>query len=261
MKAKRGTLWMGTSLIVLLTVSACGTPRPTAMPAARPEPTATVQPTAVPTETAVLALDEQPAEDESPVSPLPTPEVETVSPLDTPEAPQEAEAVTGMAGDWAADGVIADGEDTDQADFGDIRLWWHTDAEYLYIAMEGNTTGWVAVGINPDRGMQGANYLFGYVENGEARLWDAYGTAPTGPNHPPDEELGGTDDIVAFAGTEENGVTRFEIQIPLDSEDAYDQALAPGQSYPIIVAIGGADDYNAYHMRYDRGDLTLAPSP
>ena len=109
--------------------------------------------------------------------------------------------------------------------------------------------------------MQGANYLFGYVENGEARLWDAYGTAPTGPNHPPDEELGGTDDIVTFAGTEEDGITRFEIQIPLDSGDDYDQALAPGQSYPIIIAIGDADDYNAYHRRYDRGNLTLAPSP
>ena len=246
MKARRGALWIGASLIILLTISACGTPQPTAMPTARPEPTATEHPTAVPTETAVSAPDEQLVEDEGPVAPLPTP---------------ETEAAAGMAGSWAADGVITDREYTEQSDFGDIRLWWRNDAEYLYLAMEGDTTGWVAVGINPERGMKGANYLFGYVENGEARLWDAYGTAPTGPNHPPDEELGGTDDIVTFAGTEEDGITRFEIQIPLDSGDDYDQALAAGQSYPIIIAIGDADDYNVVHRRYDRGNLTLAPSP
>jgi hypothetical protein len=251
MKAKRGTLWLGTSLIILLTVSACGTP----------QPTATAQPTAVPTETTAPAPDEQSMEDESPVSPLPTPETEAISPLDTPEAPEEDEATTGTVGDWVADGVTTDGEYTDQADFGDIRLWWRSDAEYLYVAMEGDTTGWVAVGINPERGMQGANYLFGYVENGEARLWDAYGTAPTGPNHPPDEELGGSDDIVTFVGTEDGNITRFEFQIPLDSGDDYDQVLTPGQSYPIIIAIGDADGYNAYHRRYDQGSLTLAPSP
>lgn len=160
---------------------------------------------------------------------------------------------------WVADGVISEGEYDQSLDFGDIRIWWTHDGTYLYLAMEGDTEGWVAVGINPERGMQGADYIFGYVENGEALIWDAYGTAPTGANHPPDEDLGGTNDIVAFAGVEENGVTRFEVQKPLDSGDPYDQALEPGNSYPIIVAIGGQDSFNAYHLRYDRGELVLLP--
>jgi hypothetical protein len=105
--------------------------------------------------------------------------------------------------------------------------------------------------------MQGANYLFGYVGNGEALLWDAYGTAPRGANHPPDEELGGTNDIVAFAGVEEEGVTRFEVQIPLDSGDTFDRPLEAGRTYPIIVAIGTQDEYNAYHQNYARGELIL----
>lgn len=260
MRAKRATLWLGAALTILLTISACGTPQPTAVPDASPEPTATVQTTVIPTETAVPDADLEP-EEASPASPLPTPGTEALSPLDTPEVAEEDATAAGMSSDWAADGVITDGEYTDQADFGDIRLWWRNDAEHLYLAIEGDTTGWVAVGINPERGMKGADFLFGYVENGEAKLWDAYGTAPTGPNHPPDEDLGGTNDIVTFAGVEMDGLTRFEIQIPLDSGDSYDQGLVPGRSYPLIIAIGDADDYNAYHRRYDRGTLTLNPSP
>ena len=123
--------------------------------------------------------------------------------------------------------------------------------------MEGDTTGWVSVGIDPERRMQGANYLFGYVDGDVVKLWDAFGTAPTGPNHPPDEELGGTVDIVTYAGIEENGITRFEIQIPLDTGDAYDKILVPGQTYPYIIAIGGEDSYNAYHQKYAEGQLVL----
>jgi len=127
--------------------------------------------------------------------------------------------------------------------------------------MEGDTSGWVAIGINPERGMQGANYILGFVANGEASIWDAYGTAPAGANHPPDEDLGGTDDIVAAAGVEDGSVTRFEVKIPMNSGDDYDQALTPGETYPLIIAIGDADDFNAYHRRYDRGELALAPAP
>ncbi len=123
--------------------------------------------------------------------------------------------------------------------------------------MEGDTTGWISIGIEPSRGMQDANYLFGYVEQGEALLWDAFGTAPSGRSHPPDEELGGTNDIVAFAGVEVDGVTRFEVQIPLDSGDSYDTLLQPGESYAIIVAMGPTDEYNSYHTMVGRGTLTL----
>ncbi len=58
-------------------------------------------------------------------------------------------------------------------------------------------------------------------------------------------------------GVEEEGVTRFEVQILLDSGDAYDHRLEPGMTYPIIVAIGGEDDFDVYHLRYDSGELIL----
>ncbi len=259
MRARRYVTWTSAVTALMLVLGACATATPTMAPTVEPTPSAT--PTFELEDEARPSSEEEPQVEANPISPIPTPIPEMTSPIETPVPPsgdtrnEEPESPNA----WLADGIISENEYTAYADFQDIRVRWDHDAEHLYLAMEGDTTGWVSVGINPEQGMQGANYLFGYVENGEAFLWDAYGTAPAGPNHPPDDEIGGTNDILAFAGVEENGVTRFEIKIPLDSGDAYDQTLVPGNSYPIIVAIGGEDDFNGYHLRYDRGELTLTP--
>ena len=182
----------------------------------------------------------------------PTPNDETVEPTEEAEATEEEDTSTGQI-----DGTIAPDEYTDTATFGEMQLAWRHDGEYLYLAMEGPTEGWISIGIEPTRAMKDADYLFGYVEDGEAKFWDAYGTGPVGATHPPDDELGGSNDIVDFAGVEEGGVTRFEIQIPLDSGDEYDKALTPGETYAIIVAMGPTDEYNSKHFFVGSGELTL----
>ena len=229
----------GIGLTLLLIGGCAGSATPTAAPE-DPAPTMAA-PTESPTPTPAPSVVDPP---------LPTPQVSDEEMMLDPVIPASELS-------WAADGVIGEGEYEQQIDFGRIRLWWTNDDTWLFIALEGDTEGWVAVGIDPERGMQGANYLFGYVADGEASLWDAYGTAPVGPNHPPDEDLDGTSDIVTYAGVEENGVTRFEAQIPLDSGDAYDKALVPGNSYPVIVAIGPQDDYNSKHTEHASSELTL----
>jgi len=176
-------------------------------------------------------------------------------------APAAEEAPAEMGGGWVADGVIGAGEYAHEATVGQMRLWWSNDADYLYIAFEADVQGMVAIGLDPENRMQGANYLIGLVQDGQAQLWDAYGTAPTGNTHPPDDELGGSNDVVAFAGVEEGGVTRFEVQIPLDSGDANDKALLPGETYPVIVAGSNSDDYAARHTFRAGGQLTLDAAP
>lgn len=157
---------------------------------------------------------------------------------------------------WQADGKVSDGEYAHQTTVGAVTVWWSNDAQYLYLAMEAPTTGWVSVGLDPENRMRGANFVFGAVVDGQAQIWDAYGVGPTGP-HPPDVDLGGTNDIVAYEGVEENGVTRFEAQIPLDSGDRYDRPLQRGQRYKIITAVGSADDFDARHSSRATGEITL----
>ncbi len=181
-----------------------------------------------------------------------TSEAETPAPTEAAEPPPQ-DAI-----EWVANGEVYDNEYPNMQEFDGMTLWWRNDADYLYLALEGETQGWISIGLAPENGMEGADYLFGYVTGEGVQVWDAYGTAPTGNNHPPDEELGGSNDIVTYAGVEENGTTLIEWQIPLDSGDEYDNVLEPGQSYPAILAYGTDDDFEAYHEKYFRADLALS---
>lgn len=245
-------LWMST----ILTLSGCtGAATPTSAP---PANTPTVAQAAAATKEAsptVVAVSPTAVAKAPSAAVAATPPPATVSPtMVQPTSALERSVET--PGAWNPDGTIGDGEYAHDATLGQVHLWWSNDDEYLYLAFEATTDGWVAVGLDPDARMAGANYLLGAVVGGAAEIRDAYGTAPVGA-HPLDTDLGGSHDIVAFAAVEEGGITRFEVQIPLDSGDEFDKALSPGATYPVIVALGGSDDFGARHVFRTAGEITL----
>lgn len=215
-------------ICLILVLTGC---TPAATPT--PLPAATVAPTTAPATLAVLPTA------------VPQP----------PALPTTAQATTQPA--WKAEGIISEGEYSQQADIGSVSIWWKNDAQFLYLAMEAKATGWVAVGLDPVARMQGANFILGAVVNGQAQVQDAFGTAQTGANHPADTQLGGTNDILEFGGVEQDGMTRIEVKIPLNSGDQYDKALTPGQSYTIIAAYGRTDDMSSPHAFRGTGTITL----
>ena len=137
---------------------------------------------------------------------------------------------------WQPDGIISDNEYPKQTTINGVDVFWRTDDTYLYLAARTRTIGWIAVGLAPDNRMMGANMIIGAIVDGKAVLEDHYGTGPTG--HSADTGLGGTNDIAAFGGSQENGVTLWEAQIPLDSGDQYDKPLELRQTVAVIVATG-----------------------
>ena len=179
-------------------------------------------------------------------------EAATVAPTEKPTTM----ASTQGAAPWKADGVIGKDEYAHEATIGDVHLWWRNDAKYLYIAFEAKTSGWVAVGLDPETRMKGANFIIGMMSGGQAKVVDAYGNAEIA-SHPPDEDLGGKNDIVASAGIQEGGVTRFEVQIPLDSGDKYDKPLKPGGTYKVIAAFAESSEFNVHHSSRATGEITL----
>jgi hypothetical protein len=195
----------------------------------------------------------------TPVPPTVTPEPET--PTDTPEPPSptatleptmEAEQLL-----WQPDGIVTDGEYADQVEIAGVTFAWTTDAEFLYGAMWAQTGGWVAVGFDPDNRMQGANYVFGFVKDGEVAIVDMFGTRPAGPDsHPPDDTLGGADDIEAFGGSEKDGVTLIEFKIPRETGDDNDKPLASG-AYVLLAAYGSTDDFTMRHTNRGIGEITI----
>ncbi len=125
------------------------------------------------------------------------------------------------------------------------------------------TTGWVAVGFNPTFIMRDANIIIAYVdEHSQVMIRDDWGTGNN--SHESDLVLGGTDDVTLLGGFEADGITTIHFFIPLDSGDVYDQPLAIGQSYPIILARGsnGEKNFTSVHAQAGTSEITiLEPIP
>lgn len=78
---------------------------------------------------------------------------------------------------WQADGVINAGEYAHKTTFGPLTVYWSNDDKYLYLAIEARSKGWLAIGLDYDRDMAGANYLIGTIINGKAVAEDSFGNS------------------------------------------------------------------------------------
>ncbi|MHA1206696.1 MAG: DOMON domain-containing protein [Candidatus Hodarchaeales archaeon] len=154
------------------------------------------------------------------------------------------------------DGVITSGEYsyTQILSDGDFILHWRTEGTTISFGIEGNTNGWVTIGINPSFMMLDADMYFGWVtSNGSVVVIDAYATGPTGP-HPADIDLGGTNDVLAYNGSENEQTTIIEFsRLLVTTDSAYDNSLPQTGSIKMIWAIGASDSFDAPHVK--RGSL------
>ncbi len=128
-----------------------------------------------------------------------------------------------------------------------VTLEWRVDGENLALRIRAETTGWVAVGFDPEYGMESANIIIGYYSGGP-HVRDDWGVDES--HHQSDTSLGGQDDVLESGGSETEGVTEIEALIPLSSPDIFDKPLSQGSSYTVILARGadGADDYSSQHV-------------
>jgi hypothetical protein len=205
------------------------------------------------------------SEQQPPVTETPT-GTATGTPVPTAETPattgDPSPEPTGTAGavPWTPDGVIAEGEYplSHELGGGACTLYWRNDGEEFQMAMAADVTGWVAIGFEPTSRMKDADIVFGWVEDGTPRIVDMYATGETGP-HPPDGELGGTEDIFEFGGSETGGTTVIEFSRKMDTGDSYDKAFEPGQTVAVIWGIADSDVPSFRHnMGRGSGQITFA---
>jgi len=154
-------------------------------------------------------------------------------------------------------GVLSEGEYPHVLSLkdGKVEIYWKNDAGSLWVAIRGKTTGWVAVGFDPDKHMKGANFLLAYVQDDSTIFRDDYGSGRFG--HQSDTELGGKDHILECRGKEEKGVTTVEFKIPLNSGDQYDKLLKPKKEYTILLGLGKKDDFHKRHFLKVKAKITL----
>ena len=158
--------------------------------------------------------------------------------------------LTGGAGyAWSAD---YDHEFTEKG----TTFAWKIDGDTLHVKMSAKTKGWVAVGFNPTSKMKDANYILGYVKDGEAEVVDHFGDKATG--HSADEKLGGTSDVTLVGGSEAGGVTTIEFTIPMNSADQYDSVLSKDGDTVVLLAYGPPrDSFRARHKAKAKKTVNL----
>jgi hypothetical protein len=137
-----------------------------------------------------------------------------------------------------------------------ITLTWEIEGEYLLVSVKAPTDGWVAVGFKPERAMQGANIIIGYVEkDGTVVVEDHYGTRPIA--HQSDVSMGGTRDVERIEGSETGGFTTISFAVPMQSDDEYDAPLAAGETFPVLLAYGARDNFRIKHPVRTVVEITL----
>ena len=159
--------------------------------------------------------------------------------------------------EWVPDGVVTPGEYTGMQVYGDYEIHWATDEQHIYVGMRARTSGWVAVGFNatPGQGMANADMVLGVVDGDDVMISDEFGTGRT--THRPDTELGGTDDILEYGGTEQGEFMTIEFKRALSTGDPYDAVLGEG-TITIMWAYSDSKSLTEYHStNRGYGEITL----
>jgi len=104
--------------------------------------------------------------------------------------------------------------------------------------------------------MMGADMIMGWVSNGDPTVLDLNSTGIYGP-HPPDEDLGGRDDILEFGGNESNGWTVIEFKRMMNTLDPFDKSFQPGQTVNIIWSMSSSDSLLPRHNARGASSITL----
>ncbi len=170
--------------------------------------------------------------------------------------------------EWKADGVAGEGEYSHSMHLqsparqgysgGEMVVSWKNDEEALYLAMNGSTDGWMAIGFEPLEWMKDADMIIASVQDGKAVALDEYCTGNYGP-HLEDTMLGGTDDIAEFAGSQKSGRTVVELKRKLITGDKFDEQFSPGQAISIIWALSDRSDSSFKHnVAYGEAIMTLS---
>jgi hypothetical protein len=182
-----------------------------------------------------------------------------------PEEQQEvAESV--VSEEWQPDGIVGVNEYSHSLKLysparqgytgGVMTISWKIDDEYLYMALNGSTRGWLAIGFEPTEWMRDADMVLGVVD-GNARVLDEYSTGNYGP-HIEDTLLGGTDDILEYGGKSYGTHTVAEFRRRLDTGDRFDKVLRLGKDVSIIWAMSDSMDPTVKHnIAYGEGLIYL----
>ncbi len=158
----------------------------------------------------------------------------------------QAESLTKTATAPKLDGVIGAKEYSLSLQGPAVQLGMSWVGDTLYVAMSGQTTGWIAVGLGSPY-MDGAVMYMGYVTDTKGQMKVQQGT---GHRHGDVN----SDAPTQFALKEANGQTTMELALKADALIAANQT-----KLDVILAYGNADSFNSMHRAHFSTAVDVAP--
>jgi hypothetical protein len=159
--------------------------------------------------------------------------------------PAFSQALAPSARKPTADGVLKADEYSYLGSYAGMRLGLSVsaDGKTLYVALEAQTAGWVAVGLGSQK-MEGAFLVLGFEANGKATISEESGI---GHFHKPNA----VKKLSAGVAKETAGVTVLEFALPA-------AGLLGGPSLKLMIAYGAADNLMSMHTMYKPLEIPLS---
>ncbi|MDD5582872.1 MAG: DOMON domain-containing protein [Candidatus Marinimicrobia bacterium] len=149
----------------------------------------------------------------------------------------------------AIDGEISPDEysKADVFDKGNFKLLWEFSKDTVYMAIEAKTPGWISIGFDPGKMMSKCDMILAVVNDSqEIEIYDEWCRRMMGP-HESDINLGGTEDLLSYAGSRHEDTVIIEFSRLLDTKDVYDKAIPTSGQFKINWAYGASNDMTKKH--------------
>ncbi len=129
-----------------------------------------------------------------------------------------------------------------------LEIYWSNDKQYIYIGIIASSSGWTAIGFNPEFAMKGANIIFMVIDGQDVVMRDDFGNSTF--SHSSDMDLGGSFDVEEYAGKADGGEAVYEFKMLLDTGDEFDSILNHGEQYKVIFAVKSRSiDFDNKHIK------------
>ncbi|GMN10561.1 hypothetical protein MTsPCn9_24640 [Croceitalea sp. MTPC9] len=127
-----------------------------------------------------------------------------------------------------------------------MDISWEINKDIIEFTATAPDDGWIAIGINSEDNIIGANlYMINVTKNG-VLAEDFYVVSAGNPK--PVEELGSKSRIINFSGEEINGKTKVKFSIPTNNADDYHFNLKEGEKTWLVCAYSMEDEFD-HHSR------------
>ena len=136
-----------------------------------------------------------------------------------------------------------------------MQVKWKIEQSQIICQMKAPTKGWVAIGINEQRGLKGTNLIMGNIINKHCTLSDRH-IVEIG-NHKPVESIGGRSHLHVLSAKELEGNTLIQFSVRMDASDDYHYHLWEGKPIKLLMAYSREDDFEHHSVMRTSVDIIL----